>query len=310
MEHSIFLDSEKINSIRESLDEKFNRIEVIDDSVTPKIIQWLEDFFSFLENSNNGFFISNKNIELERWAYYLIESKPYLFDFTGNVKELLTDEEYENFMIYVSYCEIKDNLHKENEILQEAIINDFYLVKLPLLEPILSSVIKGISIKLNNSNNHKKHFEDLKTHIEEFYFKGIGDKSTEKKNKQTTPIIPDSHPFHNDDVRDFYLYLESKYTISKSYHSAFYKFFTKEGLIDLKEENRIRQSFFNWINERYNLQGDDKIVKLQTNLENFNLEDFEKHLTAFEESKGLNFYFHDFRDGGINRPKKKPTSKN
>jgi hypothetical protein len=45
-------------------------------------------------------------------------------------------------------------------------------------------------------------------------------------------------------------------------------------------------------------------------LENFNLEDFEKHLTAFEESKGLNFYFHDFRDGGINRPKKKPTSKN
>jgi hypothetical protein len=58
------------------------------------------------------------------------------------------------------------------------------------------------------------------------------------------------------------------------------------------------------------LQGDDKIVKLQTNLENFNLEDFEKHLTAFEESKGLNFYFHDFRDGGINRPKKKPTSKN
>ena len=29
-----------------------------------KIIQWLVDFFSFLEDLKNGVFISNKNIEL------------------------------------------------------------------------------------------------------------------------------------------------------------------------------------------------------------------------------------------------------
>ena len=45
MEHSIFLDSEGINSIRESLNRKFNQINIIDDSVTPKIILWLNDFF-------------------------------------------------------------------------------------------------------------------------------------------------------------------------------------------------------------------------------------------------------------------------
>ena len=43
MEHSICLDSEKINSIRESLEGRFNQIKIIDDSVTPKIIQWLND---------------------------------------------------------------------------------------------------------------------------------------------------------------------------------------------------------------------------------------------------------------------------
>ena len=119
MEHTIFLESEKINSTRQSLNGKFNQINIIDDSVTPQIIQWLVDFFSFLEDLNNQVFISNKNIELERWFYNLIEEKPYLYDYAGEEKEVLTEKEYEKFMIYVSYCEIKDDLHKKNEVLEE-----------------------------------------------------------------------------------------------------------------------------------------------------------------------------------------------
>ena len=70
MEHSICLDSEKINSIRESLEGRFNQIKIIDDSVTPKIIQWLNDFFSFLDDLKQGGFIFNKNIELVLYIYY------------------------------------------------------------------------------------------------------------------------------------------------------------------------------------------------------------------------------------------------
>jgi len=66
MEHSIFLDSEKINSMRETLEGRFNQIKVIDDSVTPIIIVWLNDFFSFHDDLKYGFFICNKNIELEQ----------------------------------------------------------------------------------------------------------------------------------------------------------------------------------------------------------------------------------------------------
>ncbi len=312
MEHSIFLDSEKINSKRETLNGKFNQIEIIDDSVTPQIVQWLVDFFSYLEDLKNGVFISNKNIELERWAYYLGESKPYLYDFAGNEKEVLTEEEYENFMLYVSYCKIKDNLHKENEVLEEEIINDFYFVKLPLLEPILSSVIKGITIKLNNSNKYKKQFEDLKTHIEEFYFKSMSDNSAEKDTQQTTPKEVENHPFHSVEVRDFCFYLESKYASeikeTKSIFGAFWKFFVREGLIDINEKKRIAKNYTDWINERFDFQGENLITKLQTNTESFDLSAFEKHLEEFEDSKGINFYFHDFRDGAIQRTKKKTTN--
>lgn len=313
MVHSIFLDLEKINSARQSLNEKFKRIEIIDDSVTPQIIHWLVDFFSYIEDFKNGVFISNKNIELERWAYHLSESKPYLYEFAGNEKKVLTEEEYENFMLYVSYCEIKDNLHKENEVLEEEIINDFYLVKLPLLEPILSSVIKGIAIKLNNSNKYKKHFQDLKTHIEEFYFESISDISIKKETKNPIQKELNPHPFHNDDVRDFYLYLESKYpneiNKTKSVFSAFWKFFEREGLIDLNEKNRIMNNYIDWINKRFDFQGEELITKLQTNTESFPLSAYEKHYDEFEEIKGDGFRFHDFRDDAIQRTKKKPPTK-
>jgi len=313
MEHSIFLDSDKINSIRQSLNGKFNQIEIIDDSVTPQIVQWLVDFFSFLEDLKNGVFIGNKNIELERWAYYLGESKPYLYDFAGNEKEVLTEEEYENFMLYVSYCEIKGNLHKDNEVLEEEIINDFYLVKLPSFKPILSSLIKEIAIKLNNSNKYKKHFEDLKKYIEEFYFESISDISIKKETKNPIQNELNPHPFHNDDVRDFHLYLESKYPNdikeTKSVFGAFWKFFVQEGLIDLNEKSRIMKNYIDWINKRFDFQDEELITKLQTNTESFPLSAFEKHYDEFEESKGDSFRFHDFRDKNIQRTKKKRPSK-
>jgi uncharacterized protein YnzC (UPF0291/DUF896 family) len=262
MEHSIFLDSEKINSIRESLDEKFNRIEVIDDSVTPKIIQWLDDFFSYIEDFNSGLFIANKNVDLERWAYNFSESNPYIFIYSP--KEILNEIEYEKFSLYVSYCKIKGELQKENKVLMEEIMNDFYLVKLPLLEPILSSVIKGISIKLNNSNNHKKHFEDLKTHIEEFYFKSMSDNSAEKETQESIPKKLDCYPFQNLEILNFFLHIEkttSKRT--KIFYSYLLEFLIAKRLFS--DSNLNRQNYYDWINKVNCLTGQDKI-KYQHNL--------------------------------------------
>jgi hypothetical protein len=311
MEHSIFLDSEKINSIRESLERRFNQIKIIDDSVTPKIIQWLNDFFSFLDDLKQGVYIFNKNIELERWFDYLNESKPYLYEYRDNIKELLTEEEYENYLLFVSYHKIKEDLYEKNSVLETEIINDFYFLKLPILKPISSSIIRGIAVRLKKLNKYKKQFEDLKKHIEEFYFDSISDNTS--KNETQNPVIKldNWHPFHNDDVRDFYIYLESKYNMndSKNIFSAFWEFFIQEGLIDLNEKKRIKQSYFSWINEKYNFKDDEKIDKLQTNLEGFDMADFEKHYDEFERSKGDDFRFDDFRDGTIKRTKKKRATR-
>ncbi len=307
MEHSIFLDSEKINSIRETLEGRFNQIKVIDDSVTPIIIVWLNDFFSFHDDLKYGFFICNKNIELEQWFDYLRQSKPYLYELLDNIKELLTEEEYENYLLFVSYHKIKEDLYEKNSVLETEIINDFYLLKLPILKPILSSIIRGIGVSLNHSYKNKKQLEYLKKHIEEFYFDSINDNTTKKETQNSIKTLVNWHPFHNDDVRDFYIYLESKYNMNenKIIFSAFWKFFKQEGLIDLNEENRIRQRYFSWINEKYNYKGDEKMVKLQTNLDSFDMADFEKHYDEFEGSKGDDFRFDDFRDGTVKRTKKK-----
>ena len=307
MKHSICLDSEKINSIRESLEGRFNQIKIIDDSVTPKIIQWLNDFFLFLDDLNKGVFISNENLELEQWFYWLGEIKPLIKEYEGNIRDLLTENEFENLILHTSYCKIKDDLYNENIVLKEEIINEFYLLKLPNLKPILSSLIRGIGVSLNHSNKNKKQFEDLKKHIEEFYFNSISDNTSKNETQNPIKTLDNWHPFHNDDVRDFYIYLESKYNMNegKITFSAFWKFFKQEGLIDLNEENRIKQRYFSWINERYNYKGDEKMVKLQTNLDSFDMADFEKHYDEFEGSKGDDFRFHDFRDRTIKITKKK-----
>lgn len=303
MEHTIFLESEKINSTRQSLNGKFNQINIIDDSVTPQIIQWLVDFFSFLEDLNNQVFISNKNIELERWFYNLIEEKPYLYDYAGEEKEVLTEKEYEKFMIYVSYCEIKDDLHKKNEFLEEDIINEFYLVKLPFLEPILSSVIRGIAIKLNNSNKYKKHFEDLKTHIEEFYFKSMSDNSVEKGTQQTIPKEPDWHPFSSDEVRNFYLFIEKKHgTGNKSIFGAYWKFFSDNGIIDNKSK-LLKKRYVEWINLRFGFLDKEKIIMLQTNSSESFRNSLLDDLVEYEETFGQ---LHNFlEDGNKKRTKKR-----
>ena len=74
-------------------------------------------------------------------------------------------------------------------------------------------------------------------------------------------------------------------------------------------DKRIKQRYITWVNERFNFQGEQMIKKLQTNTESFDLQNFQKHLTIFENSKGLDFCFHDFRDGAIQGTKKRKISK-
>jgi hypothetical protein len=264
MEHTIFLDSEKINSTRQSLNEKFNQIKIIDDSVTPQIIQWLVDFFSFLEDLKNGVFISNSNRDLERWAYYLIESKPYLYEYMGDEENVLTEKEYQIFKQYISYCELKDDLNKKSTDLEDEITYEFYLVKIKSLEPIFSALKKGISIRLNNSDKYKKQFEDLKKHIEEFYLDVVNDNST-KKNQNPIPKALDWHPFDNDDIKDFYIFLETKTTNKNKIFFSYVREFLESNNMLLLENKTTLDDYFKWINERNDFQGKD-VVKHQHNL--------------------------------------------
>lgn len=304
MDHTIFLDREKIISIHKTLEGEFNLFKIIDDSATPQIIKWLVDFFAFYEDLKKGVFISNQNINLERWVSCLAESKPFLQDFAGNEKEVLNKEEYEYFMQYVSYCEKKGDLHRENEVLEEEIINDFYLVKLPLLEPILSSLIKGIALKLSTSN--KKHFEDLKKHIEEYYLKSFSDNSIEKETQTSKPKEPDWHPFNTDETRDFYLYIEKKHGIgNKTIFGSYWKFLSDNGLVNNNSRN-IKKRYIIWINLRFGYRNDEKIVRLQTNSSEFFRNSLLDDLVEYEQKNGM---LHNFLEDGNKKRQKKPSSK-
>jgi hypothetical protein len=284
MEHTIFLDTEKINSIRESLDWKFNQIKIIDDSVTPQIIQWLGDFFSFHKDLKNGVFISNQNINLQRWAYSLFESKPYLSSFAGEEKEVLTETEYENFMIYISYCELKGKLEKDNEVLEEEIIYNFYFVKLPLLEPILSSVIKGINVKLNNSNKNKKHFEDLISHIERFYLKSISVNSVENETQNPLPHKLDCYPFQNMDIMNFFLHIEKNMTEKNQIFYSYLREFLMANKMFL-DSIMNRKNYYQWINKNFH-STNKRIIKYQHHLSNTKqyFDTFESELNYFEKN--------------------------
>jgi hypothetical protein len=306
MEHSIFLDSEKINSIRETLEGRFNQIKVIDDSVTPIIIVWLNDFFSFHDDLKYGFFICNKNIELEQWFDYLRQSKPYLYELLDNIKELLTEEEYENYLLFVSYHKIKEDLYEKNSVLETEIINDFYFLKLPILKPILSSIIREIAVSLKNSNKYKKQFEDLKTHIEEFYFKSMSDNSAEKETKDSIIKELDWHPFSNDEVRNFYLFIEKKHgTGNKTIFGAYWKFLSDNGIVD-KKVRSIKKRYVEWINLRFAFPDDKKIKILQPNSSKIFRNSLLDDLVEYEEKSGL---LHNFlEDGNKKRTKKnRPT---
>ena len=299
-----------LKSLEFKLDEQFNDlVKNSNDSsdYSEKSSQWIIDYLSYVDDLRK--FASSNLVIPKRYVEMWLSSSPSIIvKSLDDICSLVDFESWKERIDGKSYLDEMTSciVFTAVEILKNQRLESFYEEKLIQLEYDLYSIQQKLLVKTQIIENKEERviFDNLIKYLD------IQRPLTINESTYTIPKELDSHPFHNDDVRDFYLYLESKYTISKSYHSAFYKFFKEEGLIDLKDEKRIRQSFFYWINERYNLQGDDKIVKLQTNLENFNLEDFEKHLTAFEESKGLNFYFHDFRDGGINRTKKKPSSKN
>lgn len=182
-------------------------------------------------------------------------------------------------------------------------LNHFYSEKINQLK-INSAEIRKIlfpKIQLIENEEDKLIFNDFFEYLNEFHSHHVIEKDVKKN---------DWHPFHNDDVRDFYFYLESKYdtTETKSIFSAFWKFFENEGLIDIKDK-RIKQRYITWLNERFNFQDVQVIKKLQTNTASFDLADFEKHYLEFEASKGDDFRFYDFREEGISRTKKKPSSK-
>jgi hypothetical protein len=184
---------------------------------------------------------------------------------------------------------------------------DFYENKIVKLKLNKSSLKKNLSVKIQTIENDKEkqvflHFLD--------FLKEYNSNPVSQIEVSTFPKTVDWNPFHCDDLRDFYLYLESKYDTSetKSIFSAFWKFFENEYLIDVMDK-RIKQRYITWVNERFNFQGEQMIKKLQTNIESFDLQNFQKHLTIFENSKGLDFSFHDFRDGAIQGTKKRKNSK-
>jgi hypothetical protein len=264
MEHSIFLDLEKINLIRDSLNVKFKQIDINNEGVVIKIIQWLEEFFSFHEDLKNNIYIINENRKLEIWFYNLNETKPWLRSYEGEEENVLSDKEYKIFKFYIAYFEIKNNLQKKNKSVLEDIINEFYMVKLPLLEPIYSSLIKGISVKLTYSNNYELHFVNLKNHINEFYFKNISDKSIVKENLNYNPNELDCYPFQNLEIKNFFLHIEKITTRkTKIFYSYLREFLSSNNMF--LDSNLNKQNYYDWINKKNNLTG-NKIVEYQHNL--------------------------------------------
>lgn len=200
-------------------------------------------------------------------------------------------------------------------------VSEFYNKKLILLKINPSEIRRNLfpKIQLIEKKEDKVIFNEFFEYIKDFHPYRLPkqevkiEESTHNESKSKIPIELNCHPFHNNDVRDFHLYLESKYpneiNNTKSIFGAFWKFFEREGLIDSNEKKRIMKNYIDWINKRFDFQGDELITKLQTNTKSFPLSAFEKHYDKFEESKGDSFRFHDFRNENIQRTKKKRPSK-
>ena len=220
---------------------------------------------------------------------------------------------------------IEDNilckLNNDLSFRYEKRFNQFYSTKLNQLKINPTEIRRNLfpKIQLIEKKEDKVIFNEFFEYLKDFHPYPLPkqevkiEESTHIESKSKIPIELNCHPFHNNDVRDFHLYLESKYpneiNNTKSIFGAFWKFFEREGLIDSNEKKRIMKNYIDWINKRFDFQGDELITKLQTNTKSFPLSAFEKHYDKFEESKGDSFRFHDFRDENIQRTKKKGPSK-
>jgi hypothetical protein len=278
----------------------FNIIDSKNDSeqFDTKINEWIYNELTLVnEYSKYSTEIKENIINFSPSKYTISNSINNLFELIKTKDDIFLEIETQN---------VSDNFLEELYIhivnhSNERLI-DFYENKIVKLKLNISSLKMNLSVKIQTIENDKEkqvflHFLDF---LKEF--------NSESKNQINYTLS--WHPFHSVDVRDFYFYLESKYDTSetKSIFSAFWKFFENEGLIDIKDK-RTKQRYISWVNERYNFSEEEKIVNLQTNLNSFDLVDYEKHYDEFERSKGDGFRFHDFRDGQIKRDKKKRLKK-
>lgn len=298
MEPSNFLDLEEINLKRESLNQKFYQFKIIDDSITPYIIQWLIDFFSFYEDLTLGVFISNKNIDVENWAFFRVIGKSFVQKngFQSDLSEFINKMQWDVFE-YIS---------NEIDILSSEIMNEFYLKKLPILEPISTSLVRGIAVLQMNSNEFKKNFDELKNHIENYYQKGLSINSEGKETQQTKPKEPDWHPFSNIEVKNFYLFIEKKHgSGNKTFFGAYWKFLTDNGLVNNKSRN-LKKRYVEWINLRFGFLDDEKIERLQTNSSKLFRDSLLDDLVEYEDSFG---HLHNYLDDGNKKRTKNPILK-
>jgi hypothetical protein len=279
-----------------------------------KASQWIIEELKYLieikQESLINLFIHNTDIEL-----ILSYSPSVNVNSLEDVLALVKNENWIKDKDGIDYLDEESSIivYKALEMIKNQRFESLCTNKLNLLKFDLTLLKEKLFfiIKTIQNENEKDVFIQFLDYLKEFQADSKGVSQVEGSNLfESFPKTVDWHPFHCDDLRDFYLYLESKYDTSetKSIFSAFWKFFEKEYLIDVMDK-RIKQRYITWVNERFNFQGEQMIKNLQTNTESFDLQNFQKHLTIFENSKGLDFSFHDFRDGAIQGTKKRKNSK-
>jgi len=160
-------------------------------------------------------------------------------------------------------------------------LNELYNVKLPNFKLNTTS----INAQIINNRERKRIFKEHLSLFEEFvdYIKELD--SNNRKIADYKPNDLEWHPFGNDDVRDFYFFLEKKNgPNSNTMFANYFHFLENNGLVEKKSSKQ----FIQWINARFNFSEKDKIKKLQPNwTENF-LILWEDDLPEYERIKERN----------------------
>jgi len=160
-------------------------------------------------------------------------------------------------------------------------LNELYNVKLPNFKLNTTS----INAQIINNRERKRIFKEHLSLFEEFvdYIKELD--SNNRKIADYKPNKLEWHPFGNDDVRDFYFFLEKKNgPNSNTMFANYFHFLENNGLVEKKSSKQ----FIQWINARFNFSEKDKIKKLQPNwTENF-LILWEDDLPEYERIKERN----------------------